>query len=59
MLGLKLIHVSESSDDIDYVEYVGPGLTSGGILSTCVIPMWSNDVKCKYMFMVPRQNLAC
>ena len=21
--------------------------------------MWSNDIKCKYMFMFPLQNLAC
>ena len=41
------------SHDIDYVEYVGPGLTWGWILSTCVISMWSNDIKCKYMFMFP------
>ena len=47
-----------SSHDIDYVEYVGPGLTLGGILSTCVISMWSNDIKCKYMFMFPLKNLA-
>ena len=47
-----------SSHDIDYVEYVGPGLTWGRILSTYVITMWSNDIKCKYMFMFPLQNLA-
>ena len=48
-----------ASHDIDYVEYVGPGLTWGRILSTCVISMWSNDIKCKYMFMFPLNNLAC
>ena len=48
-----------SSHDIGYVEYVGPGLTWGRILSTCVISMWSNDIKCKYMFMFLLQNLAC
>ena len=48
-----------SSNDIDYVEYEGPGVTWGRILSTCVISMWSNDKKCKYMFMCPLQNLAC
>ena len=47
-----------SSHDIDYVEYVGPGLTWGSILSTCVISMWSNDMKCKYMFKFPLKNLA-
>ena len=46
------------SHDIDYVEYVGPGLPWGRILSTCVISMWSNDMKCKYIFMFPLQNLA-
>ena len=29
-------------------------LTWGRILSTCVISVWSNDIKCKYMFMFPR-----
>ena len=28
-------------------------------LSTCVKSMWSNDIKCKYMFMFPLKNLAC
>ena len=44
--------------DIDYIEYVGPGLTWGRILSTCVISMWSNDIKYKYMFVFPLQNVA-
>ena len=47
-----------SSHDIDYVEYVGHGLTLGRILSACVLSMWSNDIKCKYMFMFPLKNLA-
>ena len=47
-----------SSHDIDYVEYVGPGLTWVRILSTCVVSMWSDDIKCKYMFMFPLKNLA-
>ena len=47
-----------SSHDIDYVEHVGPGLTWGRILSTCVISMWSNDTKCNYMFIFLLQNLA-
>ena len=42
----------------DYVEYVGPGLTWGQILRTCVISMWSNDIKCKCMFMFHLKNLA-
>ena len=44
-------YVARTSAAIDYVEYVGPGLTWGRILSTCVMSMWSNDIKCKYMFM--------
>ena len=40
------------------VVYVGPGLTRGRILSTCVISMWSNDIKCEYMFMIPQKNSA-
>ena len=47
-----------SSHDVDYAEYVGPGLTWGRILSTCVISMWSNEIKCKYMFMFPLRKLA-
>ena len=47
-----------SSHDIDYVEYVGPGLTWGRILRTCVILMWSNDIKCKYVFMFTLKSLA-
>ena len=47
-----------SSHDIGYVEYVDPGLTWGRILSTCVISIWSNDVKHKYMFMFPLKTLA-
>ena len=66
MLGLKSNHISKrclrrqgiNSHDIDYVEYVGPGLTWGRVLNTCVIPMWSNDIECEYMFMTPLQNLA-
>ena len=47
-----------SSHDIDYAQYVSPRLTSGKILSTCVISMWSNDIYCKYMFMFLLKNLA-
>ena len=45
-----------SSHDIDYVEYAGPDLTWGRILRTCVISMWSNDIK--YMFMLSLKNAA-
>ena len=38
--------------------YVDPGLTWGRIFSACVISMWSNDIKCKYMFIFPLKNLA-
>ena len=47
-----------SSRDIDYIEYTGPSLTWGRILSTCVKSMWRNDIKCKYMFMFPLKNFA-
>ena len=47
-----------SSNDIDCVEFVGTGLTWGRILSTCVISMWSNDTKCKNIFIFPLKNLA-
>ena len=47
-----------SNHDIDYVEYVDPGLTWGKILSTFVISLWSNDIKCKYMAMFSLKNVA-
>ena len=40
------------------IEYVGPSLTWGRTSSTCVISMWRNDTKCKYMFMFLMKNLA-
>ena len=36
-----------SSHGIDYIEYVGPSLTWGSVLSTCVKSMWRNDIKRK------------
>ena len=47
-----------SSHDIDYIEYVGPSRIRGSVSSPCVKSMWSNDIKCKYMFMFPLKNLA-
>ena len=47
-----------NSHDIDYIGYVGPSLTWGSVLSTRVKSMWRNDIKCKYMFMFPKKNLA-
>ena len=40
------------------LEYVGPYLTQGMILSTCVISMWGNDIKYKCIFMFPLKSLA-
>ena len=40
-----------SSHDIDYVERAGPCFTRGGISTNCVLSLWRNDIKCKYMFM--------
>ena len=31
----------------------------GRISTTCVMLIWRNDIKCKYMFLVPLKNLAC
>ena len=42
----------------DYVEYVSAGLTWGRILRICVISMWSNDIKCKYMFYVLSEKFS-
>ena len=47
-----------SSHDIDFVEYVGPSLTWGRILSTRVISKWSNDIERKYMFYVPFEKFS-
>ena len=47
-----------SSHDIEYIEYVGHSLTWGRILSTGVISMWRNDIKCKYIFLFTLKNLA-
>ena len=47
-----------AADVLDYGVYVGPGLTWGRILSTCVLSMRSNDIKRKYMFMFHLQHLA-
>ena len=50
-------HVARTSAKCN-VKYVDTALTWGRILSTCVISMWSNDIKCRYVFMFPLQNLA-
>ena len=47
-----------SHHDIDYIKCVGPSLTWGRILSTCVKSMWWSDIKCKYMFMFHLKTLA-
>ena len=47
-----------SSHDIDYVEQAGPCFTQEGISITCVLLMWRNDIKCKYMFMFSLKILA-
>ena len=54
----SLRHQDIRSHDIDYIKYVGPYLVSGRILSTCVISMWRNDIKCKDMFMFTLKNLG-
>ena len=43
---------------IDFIEYAGSCLIWGRISTTCIVPMWRNDTKCKYMFMFPLKNLA-
>ena len=37
---------------------IGPGLIWRRILSTCVISMWSNDIKSKYMFHGPPEKFS-
>ena len=43
----------------DYVKYVGPGLIRGRISTIYGMSVWRNDIKYKYMFMFPLENLAC
>ena len=43
-----------SSHDIDYVEEAGPCLTWGGISTTCVLLVWRNDIKYKYMLSLKK-----
>ena len=49
--------ISLRRQGICYVEYVLV-LLEEGFLSTCVRSIWSNDIKCKYMFVFPLHNLA-
>ena len=51
-------HPDISNYDIDYVESVSSCLTWGRISTICVMSVWINDVRCKYMFMFPLKNLA-
>ena len=48
-----------SSHDIDYVEYAGSCLTRGEISTTCVLLLWRNGIKCKYMFMFSLKKIVC
>ena len=41
---------------IDCVEYVAPGITWGNILSTCVISMWGNGIKCNGLLLWQRSR---
>ena len=45
----------------DYTEYsiVHNSIIWGRISTTCVVSMWRNDTKFRYMFMFPLKNLAC
>ena len=54
----SLRHQDISSHDIDYMEYVGPFLTWGSVLSTSVKSMWRDDLKYKYMFMFPQKSFT-
>ena len=48
-----------STHDIDYVEYVSSCLTWGRVSTTCIMSMWRNNRKCKYMFLFTLKNSAC
>ena len=50
--------VARSSAAIDIVEQLGPCLIFGRISTNWIMSMWSNDIKCKYMFICPLKNIA-
>ena len=47
-----------SNHDIDYKEYLGPCLTLGRNSITCVMSIWDNGIRYRYMYMIPLKNLA-
>ena len=53
---LRRQHIS--THDIDYLEWVSTCLTWGRISTTCVMTIWWNDIKCKYMFLLPLKTWA-
>ena len=44
--------------DIDNVEQRSPCLIRGRISTTCVMSMWRNDIKCKYIYTLPRKKIS-
>ena len=57
--GLSLRRQDISNHDIDYVKYVDPCLTRGRVSTTCVMSMWRNDIKCKYMYASSEKFNTC
>ena len=55
----SLRHQDISTCDIDYVELVSSWLTWRRISTACVMSIWKNDIKCKYVFLFPLKNFAC
>ena len=47
-----------SNHDIDYVEWVSPGLIRGRISIIFGMSVWRDDMKCKYMFMYPLKKFS-
>ena len=47
-----------SNHDIDFVEWARSCLTWGMLSTACVMSIWRNDIKCKYMLLFPLKNLA-
>ena len=47
-----------STHDINYVKFVSSYLTWGRISTMCVMSIWTNGIKFKFMFSLPLTNLA-
>ena len=47
-----------STHNIEHVEWVDPCPKRGRISTACVMLMWKNKIKCKYMFISPLKKIS-